>query len=105
MTSPAFSMTTVSPMRIHQRQFDHGEPAGEFDGPEVRDRGEHARATYLDVDGLDDRRRLLGVVFEGEETTGELAGGAETLAEVELVDLDDDAIHFVWEILLRGRVW
>ncbi len=76
--------------------------AADGDGAEVRDRGERAGATDLEIDLLDDGFGLAGGVFEGDGPAGELGGPAKFLLLGDGIDFGDDAIDFEGERFALG---
>ena len=112
MISPAFSTTTMSPMRMSLR-FDlvgvvqagladrrAGQPHGRI---EMADGRELAGPADLDFDASQSRQRLLGGELVGPRPARELAGVAEPFALREIVDLDDHAVRVVGQVVPLRR--
>ena len=80
---------------VQRRVRDHD--AADGHRAELRDRVQRAGAADLDLDVLQDRRRLLGRELVGERPARRARDEAEALLQVEVVDLVDDAVDVVAE--------
>ena len=100
MISPAFWMTTASPIMMSLRSSSSAlcrrraldGRAGKLHGLELGHRRDLARLADLNVNAQQPRDRLLGLVLEGDRPPRALAPRAEPLALVEVVDLDHQAV-------------
>ena len=64
---------------------------------ELGDRRQRARAADVDLDRLDDRRRLLGRELVRDRPARRARDEAEPLLQREIIDLVDDAVDVVAE--------
>ena len=71
--------------------------AADRDGAQFGDRRQRAGAADLDLDRLDDRRRLLGREFVGDRPARTARDEAEPLLQGERIDLVDDAVDVIAE--------
>src|SRR5690606_22110608 len=71
--------------------------AADGDGMQARDGGQGAGAADLDVDAVQNGRRLLRREFVGDGPAGAAGDEAEALLPVQAVDLIDDAVDVVAE--------
>ena len=81
---------------VVERRIRHDD-ATHRDGSKLGDRSERAGAPDLDLDGLDDRRRLLGRELMRERPARRARHEAEPALQSEVVDLVDHAIDVVAE--------
>ena len=105
MTSPARWTTTVSPTRTSRRAISSSlcrlaletTTPPTVTGLQLGDRRQRAGAADLDLDRLDDRRRLFGGELVRDRPARAARDEAEPLLQREVVDLVDDAVDVVAE--------
>ena len=79
---------------VVQRDVHDGDAADE-DGFQIADRCDFSALAYLPTDIAQDRRLLLGFVFEGDDPARRFAVAAELISLGEAVDLEHHAIGHV----------
>ena len=111
MISPAFSITTSSPIadvlagdlvEVVQRRVLDGR-ARELHGRQPRHRRQHAGLADLQVNPQELRHRLLGLELEGHHPARRLARRAEAALLVERVHLDDHAVELILHLVHQLR--
>ena len=110
MISPAFSMATMSPMRMSLRAISSALCSVARatvvpltgTGSRIGHRRQDARAADLDLDVEQPRLGALGLVFVRHRPARRFGGQPEPLALREIVHLDHRAVRFVLEIVPHG---
>jgi hypothetical protein len=93
MIFPAFSTTTTSPDLVGVVEAGAADGrAGQFDRLQLGDRRDRARLAHLHANVVQPGGRLVLLELVGDDPAGTLRGGAQPLALVEPVDLQDQPV-------------